>query len=492
MVVSQAVYLPWSREPLDILDFSEFLLQMRTDATVLENWWRLARYYAGHGRVNEVPYGLIALTYGWFELEPLGWQALRAVQMMMLPLGAYVVLRRFGGTRFGSALGASLFFFGSVAASNWLRQTAEPVATLFFLGAAGLACGFSHTANLRWRVAGFGACVVGMVLSKETMVACIPFLVLTASCWQTDGAVRPFRLDRRTIQALTACGVAVAVLAVLLIWAFGTRQSHAYAGLYGSASIAGNVSVLRVLPLILPVTLATPDVVQLLLFPANLVFVGALSAAFLGSFQWRTPGDLHRKLLIASTLPAGGLLVYLPWPRFELFYGLPFLLGVSLWVAVLFDRPNERWRVALSVAWVFMLVLTAVSAAGLARYTRARRQVNAAVALDLSKRKPTDTVAVASARLTPQPWQNPAATLGRYAVATRVAQTMPELIDVTCDMVATPATRWQTGSRLYVYVEWCGVVGPAMLRIEEQFSFFDWASLDLETAAYSVDVFDRP
>ena len=61
------VYAPWYREPLDILDFSEFLLQMQAGGNFWENWVRLARYYASQGRVSEIPYGLIAVILGSME-----------------------------------------------------------------------------------------------------------------------------------------------------------------------------------------------------------------------------------------------------------------------------------------------------------------------------------------------------------------------------------------------------------------------------------------
>jgi hypothetical protein len=488
------VYKPFGSEPLDVLDFSEFLLQMQGGATIWENWNRLAWYYAGHGRVNEVIYGLIAVNYEWFELNPFGWQALRGVTMLVVPGGVYVVLRRLGATRFGSVLGASLFFFGSVPASNWLRQTAEPIATLFFLGATGLACGFSP-AGVSWRrTATLSACVAGMLLSKETLVACIPFLLLIASCWEANGQLRAFRFSKGILQVSAACGIAVAVLALALVWAHGLRRADAYAGLYGSAPVGDSLWGGRLLPLILPVTVAAGGARDLILFPANLVFAGLLSAGLIRSTRWPERNLVYRRLLVASTLPIAGLLVYLPWPRFELFYGLPFLLGPSLWVAILLGRPglDGRWRAGLGVCWLFVLTVSAVTAADLAGFTRARREANHALAVELSTREPTDTVVVASARLAPQTWQNPAATLGRYALATRVARTVPALIDVTCDQVADTAERWRQGTAMYVYVGGCGEMGTPDKRIAMPFSFFDWSSARVRTEAFRVDVFDRP
>jgi hypothetical protein len=414
--------------------------------------------------------------------------------MLIVPLGAYLVVRRLGATRFGSVLGASLFLFGSEPASNWIRQAAEPIATLFFLGATGLACGTSSSEASWRRSVGIGVCVAGMLLSKETLVACIPFLVLIASCWQGNGQVRTFRFDRATVQVSAACGIAVAILAGALLWAHSLRQPDAYASLYGSASVGEDLWSGRVLPLILPVTLAAASARDQILFPANLVFSGLLCAGLIRSLRWPEHGHVYRKLLIAASLPIAGLVVYLPWPRFELFYGLPFLLGPSLWVAVLLGQLglNRRWNAALSVCWLFVLTVSAVTAADLAAYTRARREANQALALELSARDPRDTVIVASARLTPQAWQNPAATLGRYAIATRMARTTPVLIDMPCDQTGEAAARRRRGTTLYVYAGGCGNLGTPDRRIRKPFMFFDWSSARVKTETFDVDVFERP
>jgi len=492
LALCQVIYRPCVREPLDILDFSEFLLRMRWDANPWNNLSGLARYYAGHGRVNEVPYILIAVTYQWFKVDPLGWQALRAVQMLIVPVGVYMVARRLGATGFGSALGASLFLFGTAAASNWLRQTAEPIGTLFFLCATGLVCGFSQEGASWPRAALLALCVTGMLLSKETFVACIPFLILVAACWESGGHLRSFHIDKPTMQVSAACGFAMVVLAVALAWAYSLRQPEPYAALYGSAPIGGDVWAGRVLPLILPVTVSEGGARSLFLFPANLVFAGLVVTGVLLSTRWPDHHRVQRKLLIAATLPIAGLLVYLPWPRYEPFYSLPFFLGAALWAAILLGRLGQdgRWRAALSVCWLLVLGISAVTAAELAGYTRARREVNQAVALELSTRKQTDTVIVASARLAPQAWQNPGVTLGRYALATRIARSLPVLIDTTCNEAVNQMKR-QQASAMYVYVGGCGEMGIPDRRIEKPFSFFDWSLARSRTQAFTVDVFDR-
>lgn len=487
------VYVPWSREPFDILDFSEFLLQLQADGNFWNSWARLAKYYASQGRVNEVPYGLIAANYHVFGLDPLGWQVVRSVQMLVLPPTAYLVLRRYGASRFGSTLGASLFLVGSVPASSWLRQTAEPLGTLLFLAAAALTCGFSESGAPGRRALAIGACATGMLLSKETLVACLPFLVLTASCWQENGQLRTFRFDRRTAQIAGVCAVAAAVLLGALMWAQTMRQPDAYATLYGSARLADNLWAARVLPLILPVSFPSRPR-ELILFPPNLVFVGMLCAGFVASWRWANRDQIHRKLLIALTLLLAGLLVYLPWPRFELFYGLPFLVGLGLCVAILLGElgRDSPWKVGLTVCWVLVLVGSALTSVGQARYIRAQREVNQALALDLSKHDPTDTVIVASAGMTSQAWQNPAVTLARYTIATRAARNTPVVRDVSCDAISAIAGQPRRRSTLYVYVGWCGESRPPDRRIERPFSYFDWHTLSMKPATFMVDVFEWP
>jgi hypothetical protein len=256
--------------------------------------------------------------------------------------------------------------------------------------------------------------------------------------------------------------------------------------------LTNNFGLGRVFPVILPVSFATREPLELILFPPNLVFLATLCTGFVASWRWANRGEIQGKLLVALTLPLAGLLVYLPWPRFELFYGLPFLLGVSLCVATLLGQLglDSRWRVGLTMCWLVVLAGSALIAVGQARYMRARREVNQAVALDLSRHGPTDSVVVASGGLTPQPWQNPAATLGRYAIATRTAQTNPVLRDVGCDSVSALKRQDDGRTTMYVYVDWCGEVGVSDRKIQRPFSYFDWHSLGMKPAVITVGVFE--
>jgi len=206
-------------------------------------------------------------------------------------------------------------------------------------------------------------------------------------------------------------------------------------------------------------------------------------------------GDVRRqvagKLLIASTLPIACLAVYAAWPRFEMFYALPFLFGISLGLAVLVGElaRDPRWRAALAACWLVVLAGSALIAIGQARFVRARREVNYMLALELARYPSTDTVAIAGAGLTPQSWQNPAATLVRYAVAIGATRTPPQLRDVDCAAASALAKAPRRTTRMFVYVGGCPGLESSDRTIERPYAYFDWSALSLKAAPYRVAVF---
>jgi hypothetical protein len=246
--------------------------------------------------------------------------------------------------------------------------------------------------------------------------------------------------------------------------------------------------------LIVPVTFGTRSAVDLVQFPVNLVFLALLTAGLIVCSRSANRGQVMGKLLIAATLPLGGLLVYLPWPRFEAFYGLPFLVGVALWVAILLGQLGirARWKVGIATCWLVVLGGSAIVAAGKARYTRARREANHALVYDLLKRSPGDTVFIASPALSTQAWQNPAATLARYVVAVRAGETTPVLVDVDCERAAAFARRPRPRTTLYVDAGVCGSLRAPDRQIRTSFSRIDGNSLRVKPAPVIVNVFEAP
>jgi hypothetical protein len=490
-VLSAIVFASWRRDPFDTLDFSEFLPQLQQVSGFWSQWGRLALYYASQGRVAEVVYGFIAANYHFFGLDPLGWQVTRSLLMLLLPPAAYLVLRRFGAGRLASLIGASVYSVGAIPAAGWLRLTGEPLGALFLLGATALAHGWSDSRQGLRRILMLALCLVGMLFSKETLVACLPFLCVVATFWSGDNLLRPPRVPRASLQFWETCIVCCLLLGAVFLWAASLQRSDAYAALYGASALSTRSIATRAFGTALPVFYYT-DLWRLLIFPPNLVFLACLAIGLAGLIRPRVANrTVKRKLLVSALLPLAGLLVYLPWPRFEPFYAIPFLFGLALAIAVLVDATalSLRSRLVLILCWLFVLAGSALNAIGLARYTSAHRHLNHEIARHIALYGPADTIVVVSTDLTVQAWQNPAATLGRYARAVGLTTELPTLLDLECRTDLRPERSSDKPRYVeFIFVGPCGTTPKASRGIERSFTYFDWATLTFERAAERVAI----
>ncbi len=487
---SIAIYAPFEREPFDVLDFSEFLLVLQRTHGFWDGLVKLAIYYGTQGRVIEMMYAIISANWQLFGLDPLGWQAVRATQLLGLLPVSYLGLRSFGTSRYAALVGASLYAFGTVPAASWIRQTAEPISTLAMLLATMLLRGWSDGRQSLPKVLLLFVLLLAMLFSKETMIASIPFLACLATTWtRQNRIVRPrfgIPFVQFTLVSIAACGI----LALALAWSSCIRQPDSYAALYGTAPIGSGVVLFRVAQTLLPISYNI-DLLRLLLFPSNFVFV--IVCLVLAVRAWRSGWRRHAlpRLAMASVIPVLGLAVYLPWPRYEAFYSLPYLFGVALMFAMLVDEgaPGPRARTILGISWIVVLGGAAINAHALARYTRSQRELNFAVAQRLALSKADDTVVVATNRLTPQVWQNPAATFRRYVQALHLTETPATMLDLECDVGTRASNIGVSNDLAIVFLGECPSVQPSTDVIERRFQYFDWASAGFRQAAVKVAVF---
>lgn len=57
------IYSPFDRQPLDSVDFSEFLPLLRASDSIVGRWSALTEYFASRSRTSVSAYGFIALNY---------------------------------------------------------------------------------------------------------------------------------------------------------------------------------------------------------------------------------------------------------------------------------------------------------------------------------------------------------------------------------------------------------------------------------------------
>ncbi len=483
-VLALVLYRPWDARPFDILDFSEFLPLL----TKHEGWWErvvafTSTYFTRQGRANVIEYGVLSLKWTLFGGNVVAWQMARAAWMLGIVGGVFLLLQRLGSSARASAVGALLFVVATSASQGWTRLTmGEPLALGFLLVASHVAVGYSRSAAWRRDTLVIALAMVLVVLTKEILVCTAPFVLALALVHRGDGVVAAPARDRRAVGLVIVVALACAAALVPAALATTGARAESYASSYGAAGLTPAWYA----ELLARLLLAKP-----LLFPGNLLLL-ALTIAGLAIAARQPPRDgLGWRIALALLLPACGALAYVPWPRFERFYALPFLLGVALLLALALTALERRLaRAAWGVYAIAAIALGyhALDAAQGARESAARQRVNARVAEAMARHANADTIRVATAFLVRQQWQGLGPTLGRYAGATHAGMTMPPVVDVPCDEAGRRYRQGLGRDVLVSYSNQCGTLPSSTLTVRERFRYVDWLTLGTVQDSLRADV----
>ncbi|HEY2593562.1 MAG TPA: hypothetical protein VGK33_06655, partial [Chloroflexota bacterium] len=454
VVGTLALYQPWRALPFEIVDFSEFLPFLRLP-TFAERWHAFLHYYGALGRWNILGYlGLIA-KWTAFGTHTEWWQTARFIQMWAIVAGVYLLLRRFGADRSGAAAGAGLFTVAVPAVPAWVRLTmGEPSGFLCLLAALLLATGYRRSV---WWV-GEGLAIALLValalLTKEMLVAMVPFVVVVGSCVAAPGSLAWPKVDRRTLWliALTALSVAAVLIHVADVARGGGFTSAYTARLIDWRSLITNFGAVA-----LPMRGSRPSVIGQLSAPANalllaLLLIAGVLVAVRGSASGLSRGQAFAWIALALSLPCAVVAAYQPWSFFQDFYGLPFLLGTAMLVAAavtVVDRSAPLVGVLARAACVMILLLAGAAAVWPVRQSMARRAVHGALAGYLVTHDIGAPVIVMSDDIFGIPWQGPGPTLRRYALALYPEAQLGNFADAHC---AVPPHRFAVNGRQGVVV----------------------------------------
>jgi hypothetical protein len=207
----------------------------------------------------------------------------------------------------------------------------------------------------------------------------------------------------------------------------------------------------------------------------------------------RREGRQHVWLMtaVAVGLPAIGALLYLPWPYFNSFYALPFLVGPSLLLAtgvtaVERHAPRVRWLVYAGATG--LASFAGMASAYMSRVTIAHQQVTGDLARLLPRYASVDSIVVAQPFPPQQKWQGWGATLVRYAVNEGGASRLPPAVEITCRDLPR-LLRGRLGNTLLIsYSYYCGSVPGATLRLRRSITFLDYVTLAVETDSVGADL----
>jgi len=493
VLIALVMYEPWRSTQFSITDFSEFLPVLEQHRTVGGRLGALVGYYASQGRFNVVPYIYLVLEWTAFGWNAAAWQMCRFIEMCGIVVLVYALLHRLVGSRPGAIAGAGLFVVASCAAPAWIRLTmAEPLAMWLLLGGALLATNYQTTALWRWSGVVIGILMGLVVLTKEVLVVLVPFIVLLACTRDDHGQfIRPSPSPRNrwlTLSTLIATTLSLVPVAAIALRARGT----AFAAQYGQASPSMSTAIERFMALFLPAFATYAPHVGFMVL-ANFIFVVLIATGWIvriGDQRWRRSSLLLGTCLLAVSLTS--VAVYLPWPFFNFFYGLPFLLGPSALLAFAFhfvEGKWPRWRWIIYAAYALALTQMASFAVYSARSAIARRDVNGKLISRLGQLSEKDSVLLGTHASRVLTWAGTGPTLSRFASAIYPERAVPAIREVPCDHADAIAHGYNP-NRVTVlsYSDDCGVLIHPSWSARNIYTFLYWPTVSLSHDSVRVDM----
>jgi hypothetical protein len=483
------IYHPWRDLGFDLEDFSEFQPIVENAASLPARFRALTEYYATHGRWNVVGYAFLAAKWTLLGAEPVAWQWLRLVQMLGIAGLASQLFVTLGISRTVAWASASLFLFSSAAAASLVRLTlGEPLALVILLGALLLAARYQNARQ--WKLYGLGISVcVGLLLAtKEVLIVCVPFVLAFGMSW-SDAAFNRFRWSQRN--AFLAAAIAATVVLISMPILLVSMRNEP--GSYDSAYSIDNIGFARFLVIafymVMPVQHSSPPEVFPLLYPANIVvaLLGGSGLALWLRFGARLPRPLP-VVSAALSLALAGAVVYAPWPRFEDFYALPFMLGMALVLAFAVEATGQRSRASYGIALGALLlgVLSMVLAAqATVEYRFARRGATNELVETLQGLHGLDSVLVGSTD-PGQAWHQRAGTLERAMRNRTSGATVPSMVGVTCADAATNRVL-PTSVVVVNYVWECGEIAGPDISVSHHFKYRDWRTLGTRRDSFVIE-----
>lgn len=489
-LLATLVYHPWRDAGFDLEDFSEFRPILEHASSPSSRFTALTEYYGTQGRWNVVGFAFLAVKWTAFGPNPVPWQWLRLIQMLAVAGSLFHFIVTIGVSRLVAWASATLFLFSSAAAASVVRLTlGEPLALMFLLGA--LLLGTKYQETERWKACGLGISLcVGLILAtKEVLIACVPFVLAFGVSWRGH-AFRPVEWSKRNAFLTAAVAAIVVLVSIPIIHARMGIAPSAYSSAYKASSITAAKFLVLAFDMVMPVQHSPPPDIFPLLYPANVIIaiLGGSGLLIWSRFGVRAPRPLPF-VGGAFFLALAGALVYVPWPRFEEFYALPFTLGGIVVLAFATDAAGERARLANAVAVGTLLLATfyAVLAANASvEFRFARRGATNDLVHALRSLQHSDSVVV----LTSDPgssWHQRAGTLERAMQNEAHGAAVPRVVGVGC---ADAAKGRMLTPTLHVvnYVSECGRMRETHAAVARRFDYVDWQSLHSRQDSFVIEL----
>jgi hypothetical protein len=490
------LYQPWHRRPFDVIDFSDFLPLLIGGDSFSDRFGALISFYGPeHGRFNPVAYAGLGLKWDVLGSDPLLWQLLRAGQLTLAAGAVYLLLRRLAAGPWGAAIGSSLIFFSFSSSQAWVRlSVAEPLGLILMLVAALLAVRVQTARFWRATAVASGVFVALAILAKEMLIAWVPVVAYLGWCLGPDGRLRRIRVQGpREAWLLASVGFATVAAAVPIVLAAIGLKATGYAAIFGQGTLSPGRIASLAQRMLVPWPVAQGAEGMVFALPA-LLFVLTLLCGLNGASADRGWRDhTARAWLLGLALPAMGTILYTPWPTYWALYGLPFLVGPSLLIAIAVtsaERRSRRWRWtarALATGCVLTVIAPSVHTA---RRFAARQEVNVALAQELPAHPTADSIVVALVIPPRAGLPGIGTALRNYALLFHPLATIPPALDAQCAEVAARFRRGLGRTLFISYGDQCGQLPVATISLRRRFRYFDLGRFRPVVDSIRADLFD--
>ena len=386
VVVVAVVFHPWSAVHLPLTDFGIFLAARGDSHSLLSQFGGLVTYYIAEGRFCLVTYIYLTLGSAAFGTWAPGWHWTYFLLNIGVILMARGLFRKLGLSQAASFVALALWALMGPTAELWIRPAGEAIGLILLLAAMHLAFNYADATDYRRRAILIAVCALGIVLTKEMLVALLPagWLFSRMRIDKREWSWAPWtHRDTFLFGAVASC-VAVAIVPVAY---FATHASAtSYAGQYAIASVPWASLAHRLEIVLVPTNprlhwlqdIPSDPVWSLLRVLPNILWIAMMGIAIFAEKRRR----ILWPVVIGAVWVSFGVLAYLPWPGQGLFYMMPFALGTMFIAAHALSAPlashNPNRRVVVLIA-LALIAITGIEARTNIDQYRLRAELNAGV-----------------------------------------------------------------------------------------------------------------
>ena len=174
VLLAAVVFHPWSAVHLPLTDFGIFLAARGDSHSLLSQFAAIASNYMREGRFCLITYLYLTLGSAAFGTWAPGWHWTYFALNIGVILMARGLFRKLGVSQLASFVALALWAVMGPTAELWYRPAGEAIGLILLLAAMHLAFNYADAADYRRRAILIALCALGILLTKEMLVALLP------------------------------------------------------------------------------------------------------------------------------------------------------------------------------------------------------------------------------------------------------------------------------------------------------------------------------